>query len=170
MRSSLATAAPLLLVLGTATARSQPPPVVPAARAELVELDAVVTDDRGQVVRDLTESDFQVLEDGKPQKIAQFFLATRARPRPSPTPPPGQAGVVVEAPTVAPTPAPDAALPGRHVVILVDDLHIGLQSMVEAKQALKRLADQAVAPDDEVAVLTTSGAGAIRQLTRDRAT
>src|SRR5205814_10244101 len=102
----------------------------------------------------------------------RFFFVRRGRPRPSPaaTPDPAQAGVVVEAPSVAPDPEPEPVGPGRHVVIVVDDLHIGLQSMIEAKKALRRFVDEVAEPDDQIAVLTTTGAGAIQQLTRDRAT
>jgi hypothetical protein len=49
---------------------------VPGARAEVVQLDAVVTDAKGTVVRDLTQADFQILEDGKPQAVSQFFVVT----------------------------------------------------------------------------------------------
>jgi VWFA-related protein len=37
-----------------------------------VLVDAVVRDRRGQPVRDLTETDFQILEDGVPQKLGSF--------------------------------------------------------------------------------------------------
>lgn len=42
------------------------------AGVDLVHLPVVVTDRRGTVVRGLEPSDFEVLEDGKPQKIAFF--------------------------------------------------------------------------------------------------
>ncbi|MEM8930627.1 MAG: VWA domain-containing protein [Acidobacteriota bacterium] len=43
---------------------------------ELVELYVVVTDDDGRPVRGLTEGDFRIEEDGKPQQIATFSDAT----------------------------------------------------------------------------------------------
>jgi VWFA-related protein len=73
--------------------------------------------------------------------------------------------VVVEAPALTPG---DGA-PGRQVVLVVDDLHIGLQSMVEAKRALRRFVDEVAAADDSIAFVTTSGAVPIQQFTRDRA-
>jgi len=158
------------LVLAVAAGPATPQQVVPGARAEVVQLDAVVTDARGALVRDLTQDDFQILEDGKPHRVSQFFVVTRSRPAPAATPGPSDPGVVVEAPSVVTPPAGDgAAAPGRQVVILVDDLHIGLQSMVEAKRSLRRFLDEVVSPDDAIAVVTTSGAGPIQQLTRDRA-
>jgi VWFA-related protein len=149
-------------------------------RAEVVQLDAVVTDAHGALVRDLTAADFQVLEDGRPQKVDQFFVVTRPHTGTvgaSPAAvPPAETGVVVRSPEAvapplgAPSPEAAAALPGRQVVILVDDLHIGLQSMIEAKRALHRFIDQVATPDDSIAVVTTSGAGSIQQLTHERAT
>jgi hypothetical protein len=38
----------------------------------LVQIDAVVTDFKGQSVTDLKSSDFEVLQDGKPQSITNF--------------------------------------------------------------------------------------------------
>ncbi len=43
-----------------------------AARAELVEVYATVTDDKGRLVTDLTREEFTVLEDGVPQAISTF--------------------------------------------------------------------------------------------------
>jgi VWFA-related protein len=157
------------LLLAVAAGPASPQQVVPGARAEVVQLDAVVTDARGELVRDLTQDDFQIFEDGKLHRVSQFFVVTRSRPAPASTPAPSEPGVVVEAPSVVTPPAGDSAAPGRQVVILVDDLHIGLQSMVEAKRSLRRFADEVASPDDAIAVVTTSGAGPIQQLTRDRA-
>jgi VWFA-related protein len=166
MRPAAAITAGLLLAVAAGPA--SPQQVVPGARAEVVQLDAVVTDARGVLVRDLTQEDFQILEDGKPHRVSQFFVVTRSRPAPASTPAPSDPGVVVEAPSVVTPPAGDSAA-GRQVVILVDDLHIGLQSMVEAKRSLRRFVAEVASPDDAIAVVTTSGAGPIQQLTRDRA-
>jgi VWFA-related protein len=166
--SSSAVAAALLLAAVSAPAPAQvpAPPVVPGARAEIVQLDAVVTDARGVIVRDLAREDFQILEDGRPQSVAQFFVVTRSRPAAAA---PSDPGVVVQGVPAATPRAAEAAAPARQVVILVDDLHIGLHSMVEAKRSLRRFVDEVTSPDDSIAVVTTSGAGSIQQLTRDRA-
>ena len=44
------------------------------AQVDYVEVDALVTDQQGRFVRDLTKDDFQVFEDGKPQTISTFSL------------------------------------------------------------------------------------------------
>src|SRR5262249_43990051 len=105
--------------------------------------------------------------------VVQFFVVTGGRKAVTPTPPPSEPGVTVQAPALPAAAVPEAAptpVPGRQVVILVDDLHIGLEGMEEAKRALQRFVNEVAAPEDEIAVVTTSGAVPIQQLTRDRAT
>ena len=50
-------------------------------QVEAIEIDASVTDARGNVVTDLTQADFEILEDGKPQTITSFSLVNIPRPR-----------------------------------------------------------------------------------------
>src|SRR5262245_32166228 len=54
----------------------QQPTPPPTFRVEVnyVEVDATVTDAAGNPVSDLTAADFEVLEEGKPQKISAFSL------------------------------------------------------------------------------------------------
>ena len=55
-----------------ASAQPASPPTF-RSEARYVEVDAVVTDREGHVVRGLTRDDFRILEDGKPQNIATFI-------------------------------------------------------------------------------------------------
>jgi VWFA-related protein len=59
-------------------------PSQPSVRVsvDLVQVDAVVTDSKGNHVRNLEAADFQVFEDGKPQKITSFSLI-EAEPKPA---------------------------------------------------------------------------------------
>src|SRR5207237_939212 len=63
-----------------------------------VLVDVVVRDKRGQPIRDLQQSDFQVLEDGIPQTIGSFTRmfdgAVMAMPRPDAPSAPRPAGAV----------------------------------------------------------------------------
>lgn len=56
-----------------ASARQQP--TFRSATA-LVQVDAIAHDDDGNFVRGLQAGDFQLFEDGKPQKIEQFYMVT----------------------------------------------------------------------------------------------
>src|SRR5713101_6392428 len=59
-----------VLTAGQAPAPSPPqqPPTF-KVRVDYVEVDVVVTDRQGKLVRDLKKEDFQVLEDGKSQAV-----------------------------------------------------------------------------------------------------
>lgn len=141
--------------------------VVPGVSSELVQLDAVVTDAKGQMVRGLSREDFEVREDGKRQPVVHFMPAgpgSRApalaggAPSPSPVPP------GTKAPEAA---HPAEAGPGRSIVVVVDDLHISGTNIVSARTALTRLVHELVADDDHVAVVSTS-AGLLHPLSRGR--
>ena len=80
---------PLVLVLGTVAGFQQFPPF--KAAVDLLEVDARVFDSEGLFVTDLRIDDFEVVEEGVPQKIQTMFLvdgrrgaadsATRSMPR-----------------------------------------------------------------------------------------
>src|SRR5450631_1531004 len=74
-------AALLVLVAGGALVSGQAPapsslPQAPNFKVQVdyVEVDTLVTDRSGNLVRDLKREDFQVFEDGKPQTITTFSL------------------------------------------------------------------------------------------------
>src|ERR1041385_3912239 len=60
------------VMLGGVVASAQPQQPTFRVQVDYVEVDAVVTDRNGNVVRDLKKEDFQVLEDGKAQTINTF--------------------------------------------------------------------------------------------------
>jgi hypothetical protein len=49
----------------------------------LVQVDAVVTDPGGRQVSNLRADDFEILEDGRPQKITAFSYVSMVAPRPA---------------------------------------------------------------------------------------
>src|SRR5262245_19930589 len=74
-------AAALLVLLTPAALRAgaqqQPSPLyTPIFRSavDAIELDASVVDAQGNPVTDLTENDFEILEDGQPQEISSFAV------------------------------------------------------------------------------------------------
>src|SRR4029434_3489185 len=53
-----------------------------------VTVDAYVSDSKGQPITDLKQSDFEIFEDNKPQKIEQFrFIKGDGNPQPCEPPP-----------------------------------------------------------------------------------
>ncbi|MGH9889753.1 MAG: VWA domain-containing protein, partial [bacterium] len=148
----------MVLISGSTIAQD----TVPGVRAELVRLDIVVTDAQGNTVPNLTAADFELREDGKVQKISHFAAE-------------GGSGAAPQAATVAAA-APEAAETrparpgeGRHVAVFVDDLHIHATNLVVTKQALRRFVSEVLAPDDNVALVTTSAPGGVAAFSRDRA-
>jgi VWFA-related protein len=151
----------LALLLTAATVFARPQETAPRVEAEVVRVDVVVTDPEGKVVRDLTQQDFEVREDGKPQRIQHFVLAGQSAAGLAPQP---------EAPTPGtPTGASVSAGPGRHIVIVFDDLHVSESSLPYARDALLRFVREFTSADDTVALLRTSVGGVLQQLTQDRA-
>jgi VWFA-related protein len=133
----------------------------PGTRAEIVRLDAVVTDAQGRPVRDLKETDFEVLEDGEPQHVTNFLFV-------GPAEGPAAAGLARERPAGEGAPPPPGAGPGRFVVIVVDDLHIAANNLEYVKPALRRFVAETVQPGDRVALIPVGSPGGVRQLSSDR--
>jgi VWFA-related protein len=74
----------LLVALALAALRAEEAPVV-RVNTRLVEVDVVVHS-KGEAVADLTQDDFTVLDNGKPQKIAVFNLRSSQSSRPAVAP------------------------------------------------------------------------------------
>lgn len=134
-----------------AAPEEQPPadaePPTFRAGINFIRVDVIVTDDDGNLVRDLDVSDFQVFEDGEPQDIESFQLIE-----------------------IGPLPAPDAE-PARPVinrydeereaaradtrifVVFFDDYHVRWENGVRAGRALARFLRENLLPTDLVGVM-----------------
>jgi VWFA-related protein len=114
-----------------------------------VEVDAVVTDAAGKIVTDLTQADFEVLEDGKPQTVTAFSLVNLAIERPVR---PLFAGGPIESDVSANTIAE-----GRIYVIVLDDLHTNFANTARVRQFLRAFIESDFGTNDLAAVVYTSG-------------
>ncbi len=158
----------VLFPWATAQTPPAPPQEGPVIRVtvSLVQIDAIVTDRNGRQVTDLKAQDFEILQDGRPQKITHFSYVRTGEPaRPPVAPAPSLDPV---APPPAPTrPRPDQVR--RSIALLVDDLGLSFESMEFVRQALKKFVDQQMQPGDLAAVLLASrGMGAFQQFTSDK--
>jgi VWFA-related protein len=138
-----------------APAASAPPPVTFRAEVNYVEVDAFVTDQQGRVVTDLTQNDFEVLEDGKPQKLTSFSLVNIPIERAER---PLFAGKPIE-PDVETNQHQD----GRIYLIVLDDLHIDPTRAPRVKAAARRFIEQNFGVNDLAAVVYTGGRSADAQ-------
>jgi VWFA-related protein len=144
---------------------------------DLVQMDVVVTDAKGNHVSDLRPEEFEVLENGKPQSITNFSFLSGARVgtianTPPSTPPGAVTGKGAKVPPLPPPPIPPARIAAgeatRTIAVVMDDLGIGEQSFAALHAALEKFIDQQVGPGDLVAIVTTSGRlGSLQCLTSD---
>ena len=134
--------------------------VLPPLSVEVVRIEVVVTEKRGRPRAGLRLEDFAVFEDGKPQPIVQFQAFARHRPGGAPPDDP---------PRETDGEEPEELLPARYVVLAIDDVHMEMESLVRARKALARFLEEDLRPEDQVALVTTSGALALSQeFTSDR--
>src|SRR5436190_9005795 len=171
---------PLLLVTalaGSILAQQGSPPPVPQTQkpadvdvvritTNLVQVDAVVTDNHGKVVTDLKPDEIEIFEDGHKQKITNFSY---------------NLSVTAATETQAKAPTTDKNAPAaparivhredikRTIAIVVDDLGLSFQSIAFVRRALKKFIDEQMQPGDLVAIIRSSGGmGALQSFTTDK--
>lgn len=147
----------LILSLYAVVTSAQTPPS-PSIKVNVREVlvPVVVTDKSGHYVTDLTAADFQVLEDGTPQKIVAFrnnvapgSMPAAEAPQHAPARPPNVAAS-----------APDAqaatlnASPKRTFLICVDTLHSAFDSFARVRTALKKLFEEEQPGDSQYALIS----------------
>jgi VWFA-related protein len=158
-----------------AVAARQVPSEPPRFRVavDLVSIDAVVTDRKGDVVRDLTAADFEVFQSGKRQKVtfAQFVPVTAVAAPAGRTITPSVVSTAT-APTDTPLSPPPPITPERvqrTIVIVVDDLGLSVEGMNNTRRALRGFVTTGLLPTDLVAIVTTGESRGIAQsLSNDR--
>ncbi|MEO7135821.1 MAG: VWA domain-containing protein [Vicinamibacterales bacterium] len=128
----------------------QQPPITFRAEVNYVEVDARILDRDGKFVAGLTADDFQVFEDGKPQRVSAFSMVNIPLAR-------------AERPLFASKPVePDVrtnlqGADGRIYVIMLDDLHTAPLRSQRIKLAAKHFIERYVGANDLAAVVHTSG-------------
>jgi VWFA-related protein len=152
-----------------AYALQAPPDGVLRITVNLVQVDAVVTDSHGDQVTNLTQDDFEILEDGRPRQITAFSYVRAATAQAS-----GARQPAAHAKNQISPPAP-AASPitreqvRRTVVLTVDDLGLSFESTYSVRRALKNFVDEQMREGDLVAIIRTSaGMGSLQQFTADK--
>ena len=135
---------------------------------QLVQIDATVTDKKGEHVEDLTEDDFELTVDGKKQSITYFRLVKLPEPkRPEP------AATNSPKPAAPPTSTPMRTIGpeqvARTIAFVVDDLGLSFDSTYYARRAIKKFVDEQMQEGDLVAIIRTGrGLGALQQFTSDK--
>ena len=143
------------LTAGQAPAPAQQAPAVPQpptfkVRVDYVEVDAVVTDRQGRIVRDLKKEDFQVLEDGKSQSITNFTLVDIPVER-------DNRPLFAASPIIPDVRTNEKPFDGRVYVMVVDDLHTRFGRSARVKGAAKQFIERRLGANDLMAVVHTAG-------------
>jgi len=127
------------ILSSTILLRAQQPEtgVVIQTETKLVLVDSVVTDKKGQYVRDLTMKDFKVWEDNKEQTIKTFTF--EADPK---------------------SPASNQA---RYLVLFFDNSTIGFGDQAHAREAAEKFIDANAGPNRLIAIVNFGGAIQIAQ-------
>lgn len=136
----------------------------------LVQIDAVVTDQKGNHVTDLKPEDFELFEDNRRQQITNFsYVTARAAPGGVTAPPSAPANPITRpGPPVGPVRLrPDQVR--RTIALVVDDIGMSFESIGAVKQSLRKFVDEQMQAGDLVAIIRTgAGVGALQQFTADK--
>ncbi|HEY4900242.1 MAG TPA: VWA domain-containing protein [Terriglobales bacterium] len=162
-----AAGAPALPAAPIDTARTNPPAASPANTAapnisssatfhvstRLVQFDVVVTDNQGRPVKDLSASDFTVLQDGQPQTVRAFEIHSPAATEKAA----GSGAVATVKPAAATLPpnvysnVPANAPQSSWTIVLFDLLNTGVADQSYARSQLLQLL-KAVPRGEQVAL------------------
>ena len=104
-------------------------------QVDYVEVDALVTDQQGQFVRNLTKDDFEVYEDGVKQDVSSMTLVHGGRVTNVLEPPPAVApeGIIL------PPSRPVNDTSGRIFLFFVDDLHMEFRNTGRIRDLFRKI-------------------------------
>jgi len=148
----------IVFIAGTALTAGQTPPPQPQSQqptfkvqVDYVEVDIVVTDRQGNLVRDLKKEDFQVMEDGKAQTISAFTMVDIPIER-------ADRPLFTSEPLVPDVHTNERPFDGRVYVMVIDDLHTRFGRSIRVKAAAKQFIERRLGANDLMAVVHTAGA------------
>jgi VWFA-related protein len=138
------------------------------SNANLVIIDVSVKDRSGKVIPDLKQSDFTLLEDGKPQQISVFEFQKLEGDNALPPVPAVKPVVSVSSSTPAPkratatAPAPVIRYRDRRLVAMLFDFStMGIPEQARVQEAARRFIREQIKPADVVAILY-AGTGPVK--------
>jgi VWFA-related protein len=141
---------------GTALTAGQTPPSALSqtptfkVQVDYVDVDVLVTDGQGRFVRDLTKDDFQVLEDGKRQTIANFSVVDIPIER-------ADRPLFSTEPIEPDVESNEKPFEGRIYVLVLDDLHVDALRSQNVKAAARQFIEKRLGANDVMAIVQTGG-------------
>jgi VWFA-related protein len=132
-----------------AVAQAAQPPLTFRVEANFVEVDAFVSDPTGNPVTDLRATDFQLFEDGKPQKVSAFSYVNIPVARPE--------RPLFSAAAIEPDVQTNIGIDGRIYLFVLDDLHVDPIRALRVRESLRRFFERNFGVNDLAAVVFTGG-------------
>jgi VWFA-related protein len=151
-RASLIAIAACVPWLGHFVSAQQPaaPSATFQVEVNYVDIDAVVTDGRGNIVSDLTKDDFELLDEGRLQEIDAFSVVDI----PLPAAGPRASASIAPVGDVRSNAQP---ISGRLYVIVLDDLNVSPLRTQVVVNAARQFIERHFAANDMAAITYTSG-------------
>ena len=142
---------------------STPPSVTFHTEVDYVDVDTIVTDREGHFVPGLTKDDFDVFEDGKPQKVDTFSLVNIPVER-------QDRFLALGRPVTPDVRSNRTAFAGHVYVIVLDDLDVSPIRSVVVRTTARGFIEKYFGANDIGAVVYTSGrSDAVQDFTTDAA-
>jgi len=121
------------------------------ATTDVIRTELRVRDSTGKFIPNLTIDDFEIFEDGVPQKITNMVLMLGGRVMTELVPIVPQA---TEGLILPPSP-PVTDQSGRVFIVFVDDMHIQHKDTISARNILKQVRDTLVHDGDLIGIVST---------------
>jgi len=141
-------------ILDAGQAPQAPPPGAETptfkTQVEYVEVDVLVSDQKGNFVPELKKEDFEVREDGKTQSIATFSLVNIPVER-------AERPLFANRPIEPDVMTNERPFAGRIYVLILDDLHTDALRSQRAKNAARQFIQQRLGANDLMAIVTVGG-------------
>jgi VWFA-related protein len=154
----------MLTILGTTLVSAQQKPTTPTpaprpnqqaptfrSTTDLITTSVVVRDNDGKFVPDLKMDEFQILEDGVPQKLVAFSSSVGGRIMTDIGP---SLGPVSEG-LILPPQKQTSDSSGRIFIIFIDDLHLQALDSPQVRKVLGQIRDTIVHDNDLVSLVST---------------
>ena len=137
----------------------------------LIQVDATVTDKKGNQITDLKAEDFEIYENGKKQDISNFSYIFSAGNSVNEKKAASMANFKpVDKDAVPPPPSklkPEQVR--RTYALVIDDLGLSFENIYWVQQSLKKFINEQIQEGDLVAIIRTgSGVGALQSFTSDK--
>lgn len=143
---------------------SEVPKLVDTLEVKVINVDVVVTDKKGNTIKGLTKDDFEVLENGVPKAISNFY-EVEPRPLTAASTTPAAPGTAPASP-VRPEPVPEHMK--RRIIFFIDNLSLAPFNRNRVFKDMKLFVTNVMRPGDEAMIATFNRSLKVRvPFTRD---